>query len=125
MGKDLDSSSLDRNDPGRRGGVTGAGDKTRVIVWANQTQHEDTDDVEEEDPDPYATNGKRDVLGWIVGFSSGHSKNLGSDECIGSPNQHGPETGEAASSSLDIVVLSEGAGIMLCQPGGLFTWPPH
>lgn len=46
MGKDLDSGPLDGNDPGGRGGVTGIGDETGVVGRDDQTEDEDTDDVE-------------------------------------------------------------------------------
>jgi len=113
VGKDLDSGPLDCNDPGGRGGVTSVGDKIRVVGWADQTEDEDTDDVEQEDTDPDTTNGDRDVLGRVVSFCGGHSENLSSQEGVGGADQDGPDTGETTQSSRDILVLNESSGVML------------
>ena len=45
MGKGLDVDPLDGNDPGGGCGVTGVSDETRVVGGANQTEHEDAEDV--------------------------------------------------------------------------------
>ena len=111
--KDLDSGPLNGNDPGRGCRVTGIGDKARVVVWAYQTEDEDTEDVEQEDTDPDAANGLRDVLGRIAGFGGGHSENLSSQECVGGTDQDRPETSEPARSTWDVMVLGESARVML------------
>ena len=113
MGKDFDSSPLDGDDPGGRGGITGVGDKVGVVVRADQAKDEDTDDVEQEDTDPDTTNGERDVLGRVAGFGGGHSENLGSQKGVGSTDQDRPDTGKASEGSRDILVLIESAGVML------------
>ena len=98
-GKDFDSSPLDGDDPGGRGGVTGVGDEPGVIVRADQTEDEDTDDVEQEDTDPDSTNRAGDVLSRVAGLCCGHSENLGSQEGVGSIDQDRPDTGETAQRS--------------------------
>ena len=121
MGKNFDSGPVDRNDPGGRGSVTSTGDKTRVIGGANQTQHEDTENIEEEDTDPYTTNGNWDGFGWVVGFCGSHPENLGSQERIGGTDQHRAETSETTRSSWYFMILGERAGIILFNRNRLFT----
>jgi len=113
MRKDLDSGPLDCNDPCGRGGVTGASDKIGVVGRADQTEDEDTDDVEQEDTDPDTTNGDWDVLGRVVNFCGSHSENLSSQEGVRGADQDGPDTGETTQSSRDFLVLNESARVML------------
>jgi len=96
VGENFDSCSLDSDNPCGRGGVTGAGDKIGVVGWADQTEHEDTDDIEQEDTDPNTTNSARDGLGRVVGFCGSDSDNLGSQEGVGSVDQDRPDTSETA-----------------------------
>ena len=115
-GKDLDSSPPDGNDPGGRGGVTGAGDKVGVVVRADQAEDEDTDDVEQEDTDPDTTNGFGNVLGRVAGFGGGHAQDLCPQEGVGSADQDGPETGETTQRSWDTLVLCESTRVVLHKP---------
>ena len=112
-GKDLDSSPPDGDDPGGGGGVTGVGDKVGVVVWTDQAEDEDADDVEQDDTDPNATNGFRNVLGRVAGFGSGHAKDLGPQEGVGSADQDGPETGKTTQRSWDTLVLRKSTGVVL------------
>jgi len=113
MGKDPDSSPLDGNNPGGRGSVTGIGDEIGVVGRADQTEDEDTDDVEQEDTDPDTTNGAWDVLCWVLGFGGGHSENLSSQEGVSGSDQDRPDTGKTTQGSLDPLELNESAGVML------------
>ena len=113
MREDFDSSPLDGNDPGGGGSVTGVGDKVGVVVRADQTKDEDTDDVEQEDADPDTTNGARNVLGRVTGFGGCHSENLGSQKRVGSIDQDRPNTGKSSKRSRDALILGESAGVML------------
>lgn len=113
MRKNLYSGPLNGDDPGRGGRVTGIGHKVWVVVWAYQTEHEDTQNVEQEDTDPDATNGHRDVLCRIAGFGGGHSENLSSQECVGGTDQHRPEASEPSRRTWDVMVLGESARVML------------
>ena len=113
MGEDFDSGLLNGDDPGGRCRVTGVGDETRFVGGANQTEDEDAEDVKQEDTDPDTTNGLRDVLGRVVGFSGSHSENLGSQEGVGSADQNGPDTGKTTQRARDVMVLDECAGIVL------------
>jgi hypothetical protein len=96
-----------------------SGDKVGIVGRADQTEDEDTDDVEQEDTDPDTTNGERDVLGRVVSFCGGHSENLSSQEGVGSADQDRPETGETTQRSRDILVLNESAGVMLHEAGSV------
>lgn len=121
MRKNLYPGPFDGNDPGGGSGVAGVGDQARVVRGADQTEHEDTDDVEQEDTDPNAPNGPWDVLRRIVGFRGRHSEDLSTQKGIGSSDQDRPDTGETTESSRDFVVLSEGAGVVLHRPNSVIV----
>lgn len=113
MRKDLDSSPLDGNDPGGRGGVTGGSNEIGIVRRADQTEHENTENVEQQDTDPDTTDSAGNVFGRIVGFRGRDSDDLGAQESISSANQDGPNAGKATQSSRNVVVLNERTGIVL------------
>lgn len=112
--KGLDFDPLNGDDPGGRSGVTGCRDKAWVVGRADHTEYKNTEDVEDEDTDPDTADSERDVLGRIVGFSGGHSENLGSQEGVSSIDQDRPETSKTTRRPGNFVVLDESARVMLC-----------
>lgn len=89
---------FDGDDKGRRGGaghgLVGEG-KLRVVERHDHAYEEDADDVKDDNSVEGELDRARDGLAGILGFSNGHTNQLGSQEGKGRRDQRGVEIEES------------------------------
>ena len=106
VGQDWDTGVLHGDDPW--GALSTLGvvvSKSGIVAGDSDTDHEGTEDVEEQDTPEDTTDSLGDVLARVGGFTSGDSDHLDTTVRESGVDKGGPETGEATSRSSTDVLL--------------------